>query len=39
MDEVDGMSGGDRGGGTALIQLIKKSKVGEYCCGHVLNLL
>ncbi|KAF4654754.1 replication factor C subunit 1, partial [Perkinsus olseni] len=27
MDEVDGMSGGDRGGGAALIQLIKKTKV------------
>ena len=27
MDEVDGMSAGDRGGGAALIQLIKKSKI------------
>lgn len=27
MDEVDGMSAGDRGGVTALIALIKKTKV------------
>jgi hypothetical protein len=27
MDEVDGMSGGDRGGTQELITLIKKSKV------------
>jgi len=27
MDEVDGMSGGDRGGNAELIQLIKKTKV------------
>ncbi|EER12026.1 replication factor C subunit, putative [Perkinsus marinus ATCC 50983] len=31
MDEVDGMSGGDRGGGAALIQLIKKSKMPVMC--------
>ncbi len=29
MDEVDGMSAGDRGGVGALNALIKKSKVGE----------
>jgi hypothetical protein len=28
MDEVDGMSAGDRGGMAELIQLIKKTKVG-----------
>ena len=27
MDEVDGMSGGDRGGMAELIQLIKQSRV------------
>jgi replication factor C subunit 1 len=31
MDEVDGMSGGDRGGTTALIQLIKTTKVPIIC--------
>ncbi|KAJ2355553.1 DNA replication factor C complex subunit Rfc1 [Coemansia erecta] len=31
MDEVDGMSGGDRGGSTELIQLIKRSKVPIIC--------
>ncbi|KAI8915005.1 replication factor RFC1 C terminal domain-containing protein [Powellomyces hirtus] len=31
MDEVDGMSGGDRGGSAELIQLIKKSKVPIIC--------
>nr|WCZ58484.1 replication factor C subunit 1 [Andalucia godoyi] len=31
MDEVDGMSGGDRGGLTELIQLIKSSKVPIIC--------
>ncbi|KAF4736324.1 replication factor C subunit 1, partial [Perkinsus olseni] len=31
MDEVDGMSGGDRGGGAALIQLIKKTKMPVMC--------
>jgi replication factor C subunit 1 len=29
MDEVDGMSAGDRGGVAALISLIKKTKVGQ----------
>jgi len=27
MDEVDGMSSGDRGGNAELIQMIKKTKV------------
>ncbi|KAJ2553258.1 DNA replication factor C complex subunit Rfc1 [Coemansia sp. RSA 1933] len=31
MDEVDGMSGGDRGGTTELIQLIKRTKVPIIC--------
>ncbi|KNC98455.1 replication factor C subunit 1 [Spizellomyces punctatus DAOM BR117] len=31
MDEVDGMSGGDRGGTAELIQLIKKTKVPIIC--------
>ncbi|KAI8593968.1 replication factor RFC1 C terminal domain-containing protein [Geranomyces variabilis] len=31
MDEVDGMSGGDRGGTAELIQMIKKSKVPIIC--------
>jgi len=31
MDEVDGMSGGDRGGTAELIQLIKKSKTPVIC--------
>ena len=31
MDEVDGMSAGDRGGGAALIQMIKKSKLPIIC--------
>jgi len=31
MDEVDGMSGGDRGGVGALNALIKKSKVDSLC--------
>ncbi|KAI8817938.1 replication factor RFC1 C terminal domain-containing protein [Fimicolochytrium jonesii] len=31
MDEVDGMSGGDRGGSAELIQLIKKTKVPIIC--------
>ena len=31
MDEVDGMSGGDRGGVTELIQNIKRSKVPIIC--------
>ncbi|KAI9098333.1 putative DNA replication factor C subunit Rfc1 [Phlyctochytrium arcticum] len=31
MDEVDGMSGGDRGGSAELIQIIKKSKVPIIC--------
>ncbi|KAJ2808843.1 DNA replication factor C complex subunit Rfc1 [Coemansia guatemalensis] len=31
MDEVDGMSGGDRGGSTELIQLIKKTRVPIIC--------
>ena len=31
MDEVDGMSGGDRGGSAALIQMIKKSKLPIIC--------
>ncbi|CAM6000219.1 unnamed protein product [Sphagnum balticum] len=31
MDEVDGMSGGDRGGVTAIIALIKTSKVPVIC--------
>jgi hypothetical protein len=37
MDEVDGMSAGDRGGVAALIALIKKTKVGRYLlrkCQH-----
>ncbi|KAJ1925264.1 DNA replication factor C complex subunit Rfc1 [Tieghemiomyces parasiticus] len=31
MDEVDGMSGGDRGGTAQLIQLIKKAKIPVLC--------
>jgi replication factor C subunit 1 len=31
MDEVDGMSAGDRGGVGALNALIKKTKVGIFC--------
>ncbi|KAJ2726231.1 DNA replication factor C complex subunit Rfc1 [Coemansia sp. Benny D115] len=31
MDEVDGMSGGDRGGSTELIQLIKRTRVPIIC--------
>ncbi|KAJ2495325.1 DNA replication factor C complex subunit Rfc1, partial [Coemansia sp. RSA 2052] len=31
MDEVDGMSGGDRGGTTELIQMIKRTKVPIIC--------
>ncbi|KAJ2452976.1 DNA replication factor C complex subunit Rfc1 [Coemansia sp. RSA 2336] len=31
MDEVDGMSGGDRGGSAELIQIIKRSKVPIIC--------
>ncbi|KXS17538.1 DNA replication factor C, large subunit, partial [Gonapodya prolifera JEL478] len=31
MDEVDGMSGGDRGGSQELIQLIKKTKIPIIC--------
>ena len=31
MDEVDGMSGGDRGGSGALIQMIKRSKLPIIC--------
>lgn len=31
MDEVDGMSGGDRGGSTELIQMIKRTKVPIIC--------
>ena len=31
MDEVDGMSGGDRGGVGAIIQMIKNSKVPIIC--------
>ena len=31
MDEVDGMSSGDRGGITAIIQMIKNSKVPIIC--------
>lgn len=31
MDEVDGMSSGDRGGGAALIQVIKKTKIPIIC--------
>jgi replication factor C subunit 1 len=31
MDEVDGMSSGDRGGITALISIIKKSRVPIIC--------
>ncbi|CEP16995.1 hypothetical protein [Parasitella parasitica] len=31
MDEVDGMSGGDRGGSAELAQLIKKSKIPVIC--------
>jgi replication factor C subunit 1 len=31
MDEVDGMSGGDRGGSAELIQIIKKSKIPIIC--------
>jgi len=30
MDEVDGMSSGDRGGNAELIQMIKKTKVNIY---------
>ena len=31
MDEVDGMSGGDRGGNAELIKLLKKSKIPIIC--------
>lgn len=31
MDEIDGMSSGDRGGITAIIDMIKKSKVPIIC--------
>jgi len=31
MDEVDGMSSGDRGGVSELIQIIKKSKIPIIC--------
>jgi len=31
MDEVDGMSGGDRGGNQTLIEIIKKTKVPIIC--------
>ena len=31
MDEVDGMSSGDRGGITAIIQMIKNTKVPIIC--------
>ncbi|KAI9502182.1 replication factor RFC1 C terminal domain-containing protein [Coemansia spiralis] len=31
MDEVDGMSGGDRGGSTELIQLVKRTRVPIIC--------
>lgn len=34
MDEVDGMSGGDRGGGQELIRMIKKSKVPIICIAN-----
>eukprot|EP00178_Gracilaria_changii_P025584 TRINITY_DN787_c0_g1_i1.p2 TRINITY_DN787_c0_g1~~TRINITY_DN787_c0_g1_i1.p2 ORF type:complete len:828 (-),score=103.26 TRINITY_DN787_c0_g1_i1:7289-9691(-) len=34
MDEVDGMSGGDRGGSQELIRLIKKSKVPIICIAN-----
>lgn len=34
MDEVDGMSGGDRGGVGAMNVLIKKTKVGSLCLLH-----
>lgn len=34
MDEVDGMSGGDRGGGQELIKMIKKSKVPIICIAN-----
>ena len=38
MDEVDGMSSGDRGGGAALIQLIKKTKIPIICiCNDRMN--
>jgi replication factor C subunit 1 len=38
MDEVDGMSAGDRGGIAQLIQLIKKTKV-SYQCKIAIQLL
>ncbi|KAJ1962217.1 DNA replication factor C complex subunit Rfc1 [Dipsacomyces acuminosporus] len=31
MDEIDGMSGGDRGGSTELIQLVKRTKIPIIC--------
>lgn len=31
MDEVDGMSGGDRGGSAEMAQLIRKSKIPVIC--------
>lgn len=31
MDEVDGMSAGDRGGVGALVQLVKKTRVSQHC--------
>ena len=34
MDEVDGMSAGDRGGVGALCQLIRKTKVYRDAIGH-----
>lgn len=31
MDEVDGMSSGDRGGNAAIIQILKKTKMPIIC--------
>ena len=38
MDEVDGMSAGDRGGMAELIQLIKRTKVGARMHHHNADL-
>ena len=34
MDEVDGMSSGDRGGIAALIEIIKKTKIPIICIAN-----
>jgi hypothetical protein len=39
MDEVDGMSAGDRGGVGALNFLIKKTKVSTLLCGQLVLMI